>query len=112
MSVNIQWHDPDIPGLAAQALNNAVEHVAPAVTARTPRLEGDLRASMVVHHASEGDLEAGVTFHSPYARRQHELETPNRTEPGTTGHYLEGPWMEEEAAMRAILANTMRGGMQ
>lgn len=108
---SVSWNPPDAAALGAQALNNAVEYVAPIVTDRTPRLEGDLRGGMVVHHADAGNLESGITFHSVYARYQHELNASYRTEPGTSSHYLEGPMMEEEANIQAVIANTIGQGM-
>ncbi|MGO2113089.1 MAG: hypothetical protein ACTH31_15905, partial [Pseudoclavibacter sp.] len=63
----------------AQGLNQAVEHLDGEVQPRTPYLTGDLERSKVIHHASPNDLEAGISFNTPYARRQHELATPNRT---------------------------------
>lgn len=109
MSAVFSWHPPDYNQAAAAALNAGVEYVAPVVEERTPRLEGDLRGSMVVHHASAGNMEAGITFHSIYARYQHEGVGFHHTEPGTTDHYLEGPMMEEQDAILAVIANTLKG---
>lgn len=112
MNVRISWNAPDASALGAAALNNAVEYIAGIVEERTPYLEGDLRRSRVVHHATPGNLEAGITFHTPYARVVHELANATFTTPGTGSHYLEGPWMEHADEIRAIIANTLRGGMQ
>lgn len=113
MSVQMSWEPPDIGALAAAALTAAVEYVANPVEARTPYLEGDLRRSRVVHHASPSNLEAGITFHTPYARIVHELpSSANFTTPGTSSQFLEGPWMEHGDDMRNIIANVLRGGMQ
>lgn len=112
MDVRVTWNPPKPGDAIASGLTAAVEHLAGEVTPRTPRLTGDLRQNMVVHHANTGSLEAGITFHSPYARRQHELETGNRTTPGTTGHFLEGPFNEQRETMMRLIANTIRGHLK
>lgn len=113
MDIRLDWKLAPDAGRrgAADGLTRAVEHVAAVVTDRTPLEDGDLRASRTVHHATPGNLEAGISFGSVYARRQHELVTGNRHTPGTTSHYLSGPWREEAATMQALIAEGIRAAL-
>lgn len=111
IDITFEWRlDPgSIADAAAAGLNAAVEFVANPVTQRTPLEAGDLRGSMTIHHATAARLEAGITFNSVYARYQHELAASYRTTPGTSSHYLSGPWMENQDTMRRIIAQTIGG---
>lgn len=100
-----------VTAAAANGLNRAVEAVAPEVTRRTPRLDGDLRQSMNVHHATPSNLEAGISFSSVYARYQHELAASYRSTPGTSSHFLSGPWKENADLMRQILEQAISEGL-
>lgn len=113
LDIEVHWHinPAGATSAAAAGLNRAVETVAPIVTQRTPRLYGDLRASMNVHHASAGNLEAGISFTSPYARYQHELAAAYRSTPGTSSHFLSGPWKENADLMRQIVAQAITEGL-
>lgn len=109
------WFDDDAAGKAleglVQGLNQAVEHLDSEVTPRTPYLTGRLEGSKVVHQATPNTLESGISFHTPYAVRQHELDTPNRTQhvhPAASGKYLEGPFREQQEAMQQLIAANVR----
>jgi hypothetical protein len=57
---------------ASDGLNLVADRVKAVATPRTPMELGDLRSSLTVHSATEGDLESAVTSDSPYAVPQHE----------------------------------------
>lgn len=105
----------DLAAALSQGLNLAVEHLDGEVQPRTPYLTGRLDQSKVVHHSTPSNLEAGISFHTPYARRQHELATPNRAtyvNAGASHKYLEGPFNEQQATMQRIIATAVDRGMR
>lgn len=97
---------------AVRGLNVAVEYLDSEVTPLTPYLTGDLNRSKTVKHATGSEPVAVISFKSPYAWYQHELNTRNRTRdpnPRAQSKYLEGPFMTHRARLLQIIAQATRG---
>lgn len=80
---------------AVEALNHATLEVMGDAQRRAPVAEGTLRGSAKKHDAEvKGDrVEAGVSFHTVYAARQHE-ETTWKHPLGGEAKYLETPLVQ------------------
>ncbi len=94
----------------ARDLNVAAEYLLSRSVPRAPLRDGPLRASGAVEEASPDDLEAYVTYDTPYAVKQHEdldLSHPLDGE----AKYLERPLVEDSPVLVKIMGRGL-GGIQ
>jgi hypothetical protein len=103
---NVGWRGDEYSALfreaAAQGLTLGAEYLLGEAIPRTPLMDGPLRESGAVEPATPGDLEAVVSFDTPYARRQHE-ELDWQHDDGEA-KYLERPLEEKADEIQGIIA--------
>lgn len=92
---------------AIRGLSLGAEHVLGEARKTVPLEEGTLERSGATSTDPE-NLKAAVVFDTPYAVRQHEDMT-FRHDPGRSAKYLETAMATETAAVREIIAATIRG---
>ncbi|MBD2760072.1 hypothetical protein IEE94_11190 [Yimella sp. cx-573] len=104
-----------IQGLQAGALDgmtDAVQHLKTSAQDLTPIEEGTLERSATATTATSGDLIQGaVSFHGPYAARQHE-ELSWRHDSGRQAKYLEQPMHTEADTMGRLIAASIQSRLQ
>lgn len=102
-----------IRGAAADGLTEAAEHVRLAARRITPddpmTVGDDLRASLTVEPATEGDLESQVYTDSEYAVYQHENLTIRH--PTGQSKYLESATISSARDVEQIIAAAVRRRM-
>jgi hypothetical protein len=91
---------------AVDGLNLSAERVRAVAVPRTPLEYGDLRSSLTVVPATEGDLESAVVSDLPYAVRQHE-DLSLRHDDGQA-KYLESAALESVGEIEQIMAGALR----
>lgn len=92
---------------AARGLAISAEHVLGEAKKTVPIEEHTLEESGTVS-TDPANLRAAVVFDTPYAVAQHEDMTA-RHDPGRSAKYLENAMNSETAAVREIIAATIRG---
>ncbi|UOQ58098.1 minor capsid protein [Leucobacter allii] len=112
ISTNGEWHGDIVSamlqGNAAEALNHGAELLRGYSVPLAPKDQGDLRGSAQVTPATPGNLEAHVSYDTPYAARQHE-ELDWRHDDGQA-KYLEQPLEDHrDDLMQAIAARLGKG---
>ena len=110
-TVHSEWNGDIVSAMLAAAAPEALNHAAELLRGDSiplaPLDRGPLRASCQVTEASEGNLEAHVSYDTPYAARQHE-ELGWIHEDGQA-KYLEAPLNENaEKYQQAIAARLKR----
>ena len=93
---------------AHEGMTDAVQHLLTEARRRTPIEEGTLERGGTATTAVQGDQVLGaVSFHGPYAARQHE-ELTWRHDAGRTAKYLERPMHSEAGTMGDLIGRRMR----
>lgn len=109
---NIPWRGAEFSALmgihGARGLTKGAERLRSVSVPRTPVETSHLRNSAQVWPANPSDLEAAVTFNTPYAVRQHE-ELGYYHDDGEA-KYLERPLVEHADEITAIVAAEIRRG--
>ena len=94
---------------ARQAVAEAARHVLGESNRLVPFREGHLaRSGRVTTQAQSDKISGIVSYHSPYALRQHE-ETSWRHPHGRQAKYLETALIRNRGEVLQILARRMRG---
>ncbi len=91
---------------AADGLFVAAEHILNVSNQHVPLEYGDLEGSGATSE-DRGNLEAAVSYNTPYAARQHE-ELGYRHDPGRTAKFLENAVNSEADNAARIVADTVR----
>lgn len=103
--VKITYHGGRVAALIEAAafagLEAAAEHLLEVSSQLAPHEEGDLARSGTTT-PDEGDNTVAVSYHRPYAARQHE-ELTWRHDEGKQAKYLEEPMGTERATMLRII---------
>jgi hypothetical protein len=109
--VKLELHGAEVKALAHEALAEGLglgaEHLLQVSRERVPLEEGTLERSGVAS-VDEEALQAGVSYDTVYAVRQHE-ELDWRHDPGRTAKYLEAPMVEEHDTLVALVGAPLRG---
>ena len=92
---------------AGRGLSLAAEHVLGEARKRVPIEEATLERSGATS-LDPGNLQAAVTFDTPYAVVQHE-DMGLRHDAGREAKYLENAMNAETGTVREIIARTIRG---
>lgn len=90
---------------AADGLYVAAEHILTVSNTHVPLEYGDLQGSGTVSE-DRGNLEAAVSYDTPYAARQHE-EIGYQHDPGRTAKFLENAVNSEADTAGRIVADTV-----
>lgn len=102
----IPWRGAEYSALLAKAgalgLSQAAEYLRSKTLPRTPKRDGDLRGSAQVINATIFNLEAWVTFDTPYAVRQH--EELDYFHPVGEAKFLERTLQDEAKTIQRIIA--------
>ncbi|HEU0041412.1 MAG TPA: hypothetical protein VFQ15_03575 [Jiangellaceae bacterium] len=108
--VKISYHGDRVAALIEAAafagLEEAAEHLLEVSSQLAPHEEGDLANSGTVT-TDEADNTAAVSYHRPYAARQHE-ELTWRHDEGKQAKYLEEPMTTERPVMLRIIQRAVR----
>lgn len=88
------------------AVTAAADHILGVSQDLVPRREGVLQSTGKVT-VSDGGLRAGISYGTPYGRRQHQ-ELTWKHAPGRQALYLETPMMTERETALKIMAAVMR----
>ncbi|MDF5756658.1 hypothetical protein [Spongiactinospora sp. TRM90649] len=91
---------------AVHGLTKAVEHLRTVSQGRVPVDNYDLHDTAWAG-VDESALQGVVSYSTPYAVYQHEVEELDH-DPGRTWKYLENPAHEEAEVMRALVAAELR----
>ncbi|GAA4176584.1 hypothetical protein [Gryllotalpicola koreensis] len=97
---------------AVRGLNMAATELRTRSIDKAPMDVGTLRGSAQVTPATPDDLEAGVSYDTPYAVRLHEhpeYHFQTDQNPNAQGKYLEEPLVEGAQDYVDIIARQMRG---
>jgi hypothetical protein len=94
-----------LDGSAARGLALAAEHVLGEANKKIPLEEGTLERSGSTS-IDEADLQAAISYDTPYAVKQHEV--PMNHDGGRTHKWLENALNAETDAVREIIAKTIR----
>lgn len=110
MTVNVDLHIEKALGTirdaVASGLASGAEHVLTVANEHVPHEVGDLEGSGVAS-TDDSNLEAAVSYNSPYAARQHE-ELSWKHDPGRTAKWLENAANSEGDTVAQIIAETVR----
>lgn len=113
MPVRSTWNGPQVKAAAHTAglsgLRSAGEYLLERSNNVVPWDEGTLADTGAVD--DDGDRTVAVSYDTVYARRQHE-ELDWQHKPGRKAKYLEGSLQEEDATLRRIVADDLRGGLR
>ncbi len=113
MSVSMEWNGDIVSAMiqanAPEALNHAAELLRGYSQPLVPMDTGILRATGQVTPATPGNLEAHVSYDTPYAARQHE-ELDWRHDEGQA-KYLEQPLADHEADLQQAIASRLGRGL-
>lgn len=104
LNKNISKH---VHAAAARGLGLGAEHVLGETRKRVPIEEATLERSGATS-LDPANLQAAVTFDTPYAVVQHE-DMGLRHDAGREAKYLENAMNSETGAVREIIARTIRG---
>lgn len=97
---------------AVRGLNMAATELRTDSVGLAPMDTGALRGTAQVTPATEGDLEAGVSFDGPYAVHLHEHPEYNFQKdhnPDAQGKYLEQPLVDNAQKYVNVVAGQFRG---
>ncbi|MEU8760645.1 hypothetical protein [Streptomyces sp. NPDC048659] len=94
--------------LASRGLGRAAEHVLSVSNQRVPLEEGTLERS---GRAAVNDLEATISYDTPYAVRQHE-ELTWRHLPGRRAKYLESAMNDSRETALRLMAVPLRAWLR
>lgn len=91
------------------AIHVALEHVAEASAAQTPKDSEDLVKSQRVTPEAEITDSGSIHYDGPYARYQH--EKLDLEHPVGNAKYLERPFQEEAAQAKKLVAHRIAGAI-
>lgn len=110
MTVNVDLHIEQAIGTirdaVASGLGLGAEHILNVSNEHVPLEYGDLEGSGVTS-SDDTNLEAAVSYNTPYAARQHE-EMSWKHDEGRTAKYLENAANSESNTVGQIIADTVR----
>lgn len=108
--VRLDWHGARVREAehagAVKGLRKAAEHLLGESRQQVPLEEATLERSGTTS-VDAGQLQAAVSYDTPYAVRQHE-ELTYRHDAGRKAKYLEDPFRDQMDTMRDLIAADIR----
>ena len=95
----------------AAAINLMAHSIGGEAQREAPVEEGTLRGTMAVEEATPLDLEATISFSTPYAARQHE-ELDWKHPKGGKAKYLEDPMKAATPTAEKVLGATIKKALE
>lgn len=112
--VSTEWNGDIVSAMiqasAADALNHGANLLRGYSVPLAPVDRGDLRGSAQVTLATDSNLEAHVSYDTPYAVKQHEALDYRHDE--GQAKYLEQPLEEHEAEIQQAIASRLGKGLE